>query len=259
MEKVLYEELFPDEFAERIKKMPVAFLPLGTLEWHGPHMPLGADGIQSKELFIELAGKMGGVVLPMLFVGPDRVFDDRGELFYGMDINTSGALKSYPAQRLTGSAYWLDTELFKKLLMSIVEQLSRTGVKIIIGHGHGPSINAFANIAADAQKMYGVKLYTAWSFAENEELKFKERRRTIGEYGDAEIHDVINKTLSNDYIPVQKVKDIIEELEEELEIMKVDNMYGRYKEYGGKTKWERLFATKYGMHDALQELLEGRK
>ena len=47
MEKVLYEELFPDEFAERIKKMPVAFLPLGTLEWHGPHMPLGADGIQS--------------------------------------------------------------------------------------------------------------------------------------------------------------------------------------------------------------------
>ena len=100
MEKVLYEELFPDEFAERIKKMPVAFLPLGTLEWHGPHMPLGADGIQSKELFIELAGKMGGVVLPMLFVGPDRVFDDRGELFYGMDINTSGALKSYPAQRL---------------------------------------------------------------------------------------------------------------------------------------------------------------
>ena len=70
MEKVLYEELFPDEFAERIKKMPVAFLPLGTLEWHGPHMPLGADGIQSKELFIELAGKMGGVVLPMLFVEP---------------------------------------------------------------------------------------------------------------------------------------------------------------------------------------------
>lgn len=31
----------------------------------------------------------------------------------------------------------------------------------------------FANIAADAQKMYGVKLYTAWSFAENEELKFQ--------------------------------------------------------------------------------------
>ena len=108
MEKVLYEELFPDEFAERIKKMPVAFLPLGTLEWHGPHMPLGADGIQSKELFIELAGKMGGVVLPMLFVGPDRVFDDRGELFYGMDINTEGALNTY-CMVATGMGTVVDT------------------------------------------------------------------------------------------------------------------------------------------------------
>ena len=67
--------------------------------------------------------------------------------------------------------------------------------------------------------------------------------------------ELVNKL----YIPIQKVKDKIKELEEELEIMKVDNMYGRYKEYGGKTKWERLFATKYGMHDVLQELLEGRE
>ena len=48
---------------------------------------------------------------------------------------------------------------------------------------------------------------------ENEELKFEERRRIIGKYGDAEIHDVINRTLSNDYIPVQKVKDKIEDLD----------------------------------------------
>ena len=75
-------------------------------------MPLGADGIQSKELFIELAEKIRrGWSFRCYLLGPDRVFDDRGELFYGMDINTSGALKSYPAQRLTGSAYWLDTEL----------------------------------------------------------------------------------------------------------------------------------------------------
>jgi hypothetical protein len=52
---------------------------------------------------------------------------------------------------------------------------------------------------------------------ENEELKFKERRRIIGKYGDAEIHDVINKTLSNDYISVQKVKDKISERQFELQ------------------------------------------
>ena len=90
MKKVLYEELLPEECVQRIKEMPVAYLPLGTLEWHGPHMPLGADGIQSKELFVRVAEKVGGVVLPMLFMGPDRLFDDRGTVFYGMDIKYRG-------------------------------------------------------------------------------------------------------------------------------------------------------------------------
>lgn len=83
---------------------------------------------------------------------------------------------------------------------------------------------------------------------ENEELKFKERRRIIGKYGDAEIHDVINRTLSNDYISVQKVKDKIKKLNdvsnaEELE----DIMIG-----GNYTITELV-------QYVLQELLEGRK
>ena len=107
MKKVLYEELLPEECVQRIQEMPVAYLPLGTLEWHGPHMPLGADGIQSKELFVRVAEKVGGVVLPMLFMGPDRVFYDRGTAFYGMDINTEGALNTYCVQQMKGSAYWM--------------------------------------------------------------------------------------------------------------------------------------------------------
>lgn len=74
---------------------------------------------------------------------------------------------------------------------------------------------------------------------ENEELKFEERRRIIGKYGDAEIHDVINRTLSNDYIPVQKIKDKIKQLEK-------NELFGKYN-------FEQIkFAV-----DALQELLEG--
>ncbi len=91
---------------------------------------------------------------------------------------------------------------------------------------------------------------------ENEELNLKYYMLYTGKIENLKAQEV---KIKSQVIPVQKVKDKIKELEEELEIMKVDNMYGRYKEYGGKTKWERLFATKYGMHDALQELLEGRK
>ena len=127
MKKVLYEELLPEEFVQRMQEMPVAYLPLGTLEWHGPHMPLGADGIQSKELFVRVAEKVGGVVLPILFMGPDRVFHDHEKSFYGMDINTEGALHTYYVQQLKGSAYWLEKELFQDYLRSIFAQLSRAG------------------------------------------------------------------------------------------------------------------------------------
>nr|DAG56073.1 MAG TPA: hypothetical protein [Caudoviricetes sp.] len=81
---------------------------------------------------------------------------------------------------------------------------------------------------------------------ENEELKFKERSRIIGKYGDAEIHDVINRTLSNDYIPVQKVKDKIEEYKNILKTCNKAKDIDRIKAIN-----ERILE--------LEELLEGRK
>ena len=75
-----------------------------------------------------------------------------------------------------------------------------------------------------------------------------------------DITNVINKSLEDfnkEYIPVSLVEEKIEELSEDLEIMKVDAMYGRCKEYGSKLAFEKQFSYKYGMHDILQELLEG--
>ena len=69
--RVLYEELLPEQFAARIQEVPIAYLPLGTLEWHSFHLPLGADGLQSQGVFKKIAERVGGIVLPMLFLGPD--------------------------------------------------------------------------------------------------------------------------------------------------------------------------------------------
>lgn len=68
----------------------------------------------------------------------------------------------------------------------------------------------------------------------------------------------LERKLDNS-ISASLVEEKIEELDEELEIMKVDAMYGRYKEYGSKLSFEKQFSYKYGMHDILQELLEKRK
>jgi len=66
--------------------------------------------------------------------------------------------------------------------------------------------------------------------------------------------NIINEMANKYDNLVEKIEEKSEEIGKELEQMKVDNVYGRYKGYGGKTKWERLFAEKYGMHDILQEL-----
>lgn len=95
---------------------------------------------------------------------------------------------------------------------------------------------------------------------ENEELKLKEKRRIIGKYGDVEIHDVINRTLSNDYIPIQKVKDKIKkEIKyHEKNILDIDNI----TMLKGKTAKEEaeIEFNKYAivvLKKMLQELLEG--
>ena len=39
---VQWERLLPTEFREAVAWLPVVFLPLGTVEWHGEHNALGA-------------------------------------------------------------------------------------------------------------------------------------------------------------------------------------------------------------------------
>jgi len=83
-EKVHYTELLPHEFQQRLQAKPVAYLPLGTLEWHGPHLPLGSDSIQSEGLMVACARQLGGIVLPPLYLGPDQAITTQNGQTFGV-------------------------------------------------------------------------------------------------------------------------------------------------------------------------------
>ena len=172
-EKVLYEELCPAEFQDRLQACPVAYLPLGTLEWHGPHLPLGADGIQSQELFIRTAERIGGIVLPKLFLGPDRFYHDPERELYGMDICTGGTIVPYEMQQLPGSAYWMPDEEYRGMILRIGANLSRAGFKILAAHGHGPSIRQFGALKEELHSKCGLIGVTAFDFMEDDRLRFQ--------------------------------------------------------------------------------------
>ena len=159
MEKVLYEELRPREFAQRIAQAPIAYLPLGTLEWHGLHLPLGSDGLQSRGLFCEMARRIGGIVLPMLFLGPDKEMAGDSITYYGMDFWHRP--EGEAPRQLPGSAYHVSDDFFFQLLDNIMAQLKRAGFKVVIGHGHGPSNRVFREMIPVMKEKYGLNLINA--------------------------------------------------------------------------------------------------
>lgn len=160
--RVMYEELTPREFKKRLKQAPIAYLPLGTLEWHGEHLPLGADGLQSQGFFCELAREVGGVVLPMLFLGPDLKIRIEGKEYHGMDYyGFDWNLGMGRPEILTGSAYLMDKRLFRGLIETILGLLGRQGFRIVVGHGHGPSITEFKRLTPELEKKCGLKLFSA--------------------------------------------------------------------------------------------------
>jgi len=163
-EKVLYEELTPTEFSVRLKECPVAYLPLGTLEWHSDHLPLGSDGIQSKEFFKRLACEIGGIVLPGLFLGPDIDTIINGKEYYGMDMGKVFSNQcTYEIQQLKGSAYRISDSTFNLMMNGIMQQLSRAGFKIVIAHGHGPSTNYIGAYSQEFKDKYNLTVMNCWS------------------------------------------------------------------------------------------------
>jgi len=71
-EEVRYHMLRPAQIVERRKACPVAYVPIGTIEWHGHHNPLGADTLQAEGLAIRCARTGGGLVFPPLYYGETR-------------------------------------------------------------------------------------------------------------------------------------------------------------------------------------------
>ncbi|MGA2974354.1 MAG: creatininase family protein [Spirochaetia bacterium] len=157
-EKVDFEDLLPHEFKERITHRAVAYLPLGTLEWHGPQNALGADFLQARGLFRMAARRFGGIVLPPLWLGPDRIAcQESGPDLIGMDT----ADVTMPHRQLIGSCYWVPKGLFLLIVEAVIAQAARAGFRCIVADGHGPSRTAWGEMADAWEKQFGIALVSA--------------------------------------------------------------------------------------------------
>ncbi|HOV69912.1 MAG TPA: creatininase family protein [Clostridia bacterium] len=154
--KVLYQELLPDEFIERVNACPIAYLPLGTLEWHSFHLPYGPDMMIPLEMFKHIAEKAGGVVLPPLFIGPDGAIEHDGKLYFGMDY--ASFEDGYP-QHLAGSMHYVPEPFFIQLLEYIIKNLTRSGFAGLVAFGHGPSVDALMKNRERLENSFNIRIF----------------------------------------------------------------------------------------------------
>ncbi|KAA5835070.1 creatininase family protein [Saccharopolyspora hirsuta] len=62
--EVRYDRLLPAEFDARLATAPVAYVPVGSLEWHSAHLPYGVDTDKATAICERAAAAHGGIVLP---------------------------------------------------------------------------------------------------------------------------------------------------------------------------------------------------
>lgn len=141
---VRYHRLRPDEIRARREACPVVYIPIGTLEWHGRHLPVGADALQAEGLAIRCAQTGGGLAFPPLYYGESRVeslmdsgADDRDRIAEVMGLDAA----NFAPQRHPFTA----TEqvlAYQRLLLHVLAEAESLGFEIgVLVAGHYPLID----------------------------------------------------------------------------------------------------------------------
>jgi creatinine amidohydrolase len=143
-QEVRYAYLRPAQVVKRRGECPVAYIPIGTLEWHGPHNPLGADTLQAEGLALLCARKGGGLVFPPLYYG-----ESRSESL--MEANAADREKIAEAMSLSPDNFLPDKQPFspmhqalnyQTLLLHILAEAESLGFALgVLIAGHYPLID----------------------------------------------------------------------------------------------------------------------
>jgi creatinine amidohydrolase len=147
-----FEDTVGFEVADLMSRSRLAILPLGSLEFHGPHNPLGSDSIIISGIAERVAARISALLFPTI---------------------TFTQCPAYTAQfRGTLS---LRTEVMTVYFADVMRNIARLGFrKILILNGHdgnvGPGRGAMAQVA-DENKDAALLFVSWWEFLPSEMMK----------------------------------------------------------------------------------------
>ncbi len=150
MKPIRYHEMRPHQIREVRDDFPVAYLPMGVLEWHGEHNPVGLDAVKATAMAEHFARDIGGLVMPTLWYGDNRqilaevvfgggggpdAFDHRPGIMAGYGGLNLRAFQD-DAERSKADGGW---DTWATLYRHALNQISTLGFSVIVTlSGHYP-------------------------------------------------------------------------------------------------------------------------
>lgn len=147
-----FEETAGFEIDDVVAGYPVAILPLGSLEFHGPHNPFGSDSIIISGIAERVAALAGGLLFPTI-------------TFTQCPAHTANFRGTFSVRPEVMTMYFAD----------VLRNILRLGIrKVFIINGHdgniGPGRSAVAQVA-DEVKDSALLFVSWWEFLPSEIMK----------------------------------------------------------------------------------------
>ena len=170
-DEVRYHLLRPGQIADRRKACPAVYIPIGTLEWHGVHNPVGADTLQAEGIAIRCAQKGGGLAFPPLYYGESRSealmeanAADRARIAEKMELPPDNFLPQAQPFSPTEQAF-----NYHKLLLHVLTEAETLGFEVgVLVAGHYPLIDhaRAAVLTFNQQRRTHNRTMLAWAFVD---------------------------------------------------------------------------------------------
>jgi creatinine amidohydrolase len=175
--EVRMEYMRPHQLIEARNERSVAYLPVSPIEWHGPHNPVGVDGLHAYKTALEVARRFGGVVMPPLYAGLGGQMDDETlknigfteplPVVYGMDFPKN----SVP------SMYW-DEDIYHLTVKEHIRQMIKYQYRLIVTVANHGDLRL---VAKEMTEAYGITVVHASCIGKKFDDTHDHGHATLGE------------------------------------------------------------------------------
>jgi creatinine amidohydrolase len=184
---VRWEELTAPDFVKAIDRSGgVCVIPLGIIEKHGPHLPLGTDLLAARELALRAVAREYAIVFPPYYLG--QIFEARHQ---------------------PGTLAYSERLVFD-LLQETVEEVARNGIKkIVLVNGHGGNehfLPFFCQSQLARRRDYAVYLFQPPEDAEAD-ARLQRLRRTALDMHAGEVETGRMLAIRPDLVRLDQAKD----------------------------------------------------